>query len=157
MDELDTTILSGVRDLWTTVDPMPTTLLDRIKFVTQLESSVLDPFNFEVMRLTELHEPAAARGDEQSRLITFDSESLTIMVSIRPNPDGTIRVDGWLTPAGCHPVELRTNGDLAGGQITTVSDEDGRFVLDLVTPGMAQLVVRPDGTTRTVTTPAISL
>lgn len=148
MDELDTAILSGVNDLWSTVDPMPTTLLDRIRFAVELEN-----VDLEVMRLTEMSEPALVRGDEQSRLITFDSESLTIMVSIRSNPDGTIRVDGWLTPAGCHPIELRaTSGDQA-----TVSDQDGRFVLDTIPPGLAQLVVRPDGTTRTVTTPAISL
>jgi hypothetical protein len=159
MDELDTTILSGVKNLWTTVDPMPTTLLDRIKFAVELEN-----VDLEVMRLTELTEPAAARGDEQSRLITFDSESLTIMVSIRQNTDGTIRVDGWLTPAGCHPIELRAsnNGEGADSRtltvlITTVSDEDGRFVLDTIPSGMAQLVVRPDGTRRTVTTPAIAL
>jgi hypothetical protein len=153
MDELDTTILSGVKDLWSTVDPMPTTLLERIRFAVELEN-----VDLEVMRLTELVEPAASRGDEQSRLITFDSESLTIMVSVRQNPDGTIRVDGWLTPAGCHPIELRTpNGGVATVELSTVSDEDGRFVLDTIPPGLAQLVVRPDGTTRTVTTPAISL
>jgi hypothetical protein len=148
MDEHDTAILSGVKDLWSTVDPMPASLLDRIKFAVELEN-----VDLEVLQLTELHEPAAARGDEQSRLITFDSETLTIMVSIQQNPDGTIRVDGWLTPAGRHPIELRASN--GGG--TTVSDEDGRFVLDTITPGLAQLVVRPAGTTRTVTTPSISL
>jgi hypothetical protein len=148
MDEFDTAVLSGVKDLWSTVDPLPSTLLDRIKFAVELEN-----VDLEVMRLTELSEPALVRGDEQSRLITFDSETLTIMVSIRQNPDGTIRVDGWLTPAGCHPIELRA----ASGDQATVSDRDGRFVLDTISPGLAQLVVRPDGTTRTVTTPAISL
>jgi hypothetical protein len=148
MDEFDTAVLSGVKDLWSTVDPLPATLLDRIKFAVELEN-----VDLEVMRLTELSEPALVRGDEQSRLITFDSETLTIMVSIRQNPNGTIRVDGWLTPAGCHPIELRASS----GDQATVSDKDGRFVLDTVSPGLAQLVVRPDGTTRTVTTPAISL
>ncbi|MFD1047449.1 hypothetical protein ACFQ1S_18840 [Kibdelosporangium lantanae] len=148
MDTVDAEVLTGLRDLWSTVDPMPTGLLDQIKFAVDLEH-----IEMEVARQVPL-QPAMARGDdEQSRLITFDSDSLTIMVSLRTNHDGTIRLDGWLTPAGRHPVELRTdNQDQA-----TVSDEDGRFVLDLVTPGMAQLVVRPDGTTRTVTTPTISL
>jgi hypothetical protein len=154
LDELDTAILAGVKDFWTVADPMPVGLADRVKFAIELDNVEL-----EVMRMSELAEPAAARGDEQSRLITFDSETLTIMVSIRPNPDGTIRVDGWLTPAGRHPIELRVSGGAATESCgsTTVSDEDGRFVLDTIQPGLAQLVVRPDGSTRTVTTPSISL
>lgn len=148
IDARDTHVLTGLRDLWSTVDPMPPTLLDQIKFAVDLEH-----IDVEVARQAVL-EPALARGDdEQSRLITFDSDSLTIMVSLRTNQDGTIRLDGWLTPAGRHPVELRTDNH----DQSTTSDEDGRFVLDLVQPGMAQLVVRPDGTTRTVTTPTISL
>lgn len=148
LDERDDVIMAGVQDMWRRLDPMPVGLLDRIKFAIELETADL-----EVMRLTEVREPAAARGDEQSRLITFDSESVTIMVSIRRNPDGTIRVDGWLTPAGRHPIELRTSG----ADVATTSDEDGRFVLDAVPPGLVQLIVRPTGTTRTVTTPSISL
>jgi hypothetical protein len=147
LDDVDQTILAGINDLWATADPMPAGLTARIKFAIELET-----VDIEVMRLTDV-QAAAARGDEQSRLITFDSESVTIMVSIRPNPDGTIRVDGWLTPAGCHPIELRTSGS---GMATT-SDEDGRFVIDPIQPGMAQLIVRPTGSTRTVTTPSISL
>ena len=147
LDDTDRAVLAGVRDFWAAADPVPAGLLDRIKFAIELEN-----VDLEVMRLTDV-QTAAARGDEQSRLITFDSESVTIMVSIRPNPDGTIRVDGWLTPAGRHPIELRTSGN----GVATTSDEDGRFVLDTIQPGMAQLIVRPTGTTRTVTTPSISL
>lgn len=148
LDERDDAILAGVMDMWRRADPMPADLLDRITFAIALETTDL-----EVLRLTELPRPAGARGDEQSRLITFDSESVTIMVSIRQNPDRTIRVDGWLTPPGRHPIELRT----ATGTSTTVSDEDGRFVLDRVCSGLVQLIVRPTGTTRTVTTPSISV
>lgn len=147
LDDTDRAILAGVKDFWATADPMPSGLLDRIKFAIELET-----VDLEVMRLTDV-QPAAARGDEQSRLITFDSESVTIMVSIRPNPDGTIRVDGWLTPAGRHPIELRTSET----GMATMSDEDGRFVLDTIQPGLAQLIVKPTGTTRTVTTPSIAL
>jgi hypothetical protein len=148
MDDVDVAVLSGLRDMWTAVDPMPGALLDQIKFAVDLER-----VDLEVTRLVEL-EPATARGgDEQSRLITFDSDSLTIMVSIRANQDGSVRVDGWLTPPGPRPVELRTEHR----RLTTVSDEDGRFVLDPVQSGMAQLVVRPDSSGRTVTTPAICL
>jgi hypothetical protein len=151
IDDVDRTILAGVKDFWTAADPMPASLLDRVKFAIELEN-----VDLEVLRLTEV-QPAAARGDEQSRLITFDSESVTIMVSIRPNPDGTIRVDGWLTPAGRHPIELRSSSSADAAGMATVSDEDGRFVLDTIQPGLAQLIVRPTGSSRTVTTPSISL
>jgi hypothetical protein len=152
LDELDARILAGVRSLWDALDPVPSTLVDQIRFAMDLESA-----DFEVLRLTERMRFEVARGEEQSRLITFDSDSLTIMIKIDLNRNGTVRVDGWLTPPACHPIELRTTV----GSLNTASDDGGRFALDGITPGMAQLVVRPTGTVpngeRTVTTPSIVL
>ncbi|HYS41999.1 MAG TPA: hypothetical protein VEO01_40795 [Pseudonocardiaceae bacterium] len=153
LDELDARILAGVRSLWDALDPVPSTLVDQIQFATQLES-----VDFEVLRLTERMRFEVARGEEQSRLITFDSDSLTIMIKIDLNRNGTVRVDGWLTPPASHPIELR----VTDGSLTTTSDDGGRFALDGIEPGMAQLVVRPAGTVpgdqgRTVTTPSIVL
>src|SRR5882757_1022489 len=157
LDELDARILAGVRSLWDALDPVPSTLVDQIQFATGLESA-LDPesVDFEVLRLTERMRFEVARGEEQSRLITFDSDSLTIMIKIDLNRNGTVRVDGWLTPPASHPIELRTTA----GSLSTASDDGGRFALDGITPGMAQLVVRPTGTVngnreRTVTTPGV--
>jgi hypothetical protein len=81
------------------------------------------------------------RGGGASRTVTFDSESLTIMLSITPGSPDRIRLDGWLAPAGRHAVELRTSG----GPRATTADHEGRFVLDDVSHGLAQLVVRLDG------------
>jgi len=153
LDELDARILAGVRSLWDALDPVPSTLVDQIRFAMDLESA-----DFEVLRLTERMRFEVARGEEQSRLITFDSDSLTIMIKIDLNRNGTVRVDGWLTPPASHPIELRTTA----GSLSTASDDGGRFALDGITPGMAQLVVRPTGTVngnreRTVTTPSIVL
>jgi hypothetical protein len=152
LDELDARILAGVRSLWDALDPVPSTLVDQIRFAMDLESA-----DFEVLRLTERMRFEVARGEEQSRLITFDSDSLTIMIKIDLNRNGTVRLDGWLTPPACHPIELRTTV----GSLNTASDDGGRFALDGITPGMAQLVVRPTGTVpngeRTVTTPSIVL
>jgi len=153
LDELDARILAGVRSLWDALDPVPSTLVDQIRFAMDLESA-----DFEVLRLTERMRFDVARGEEQSRLITFDSDSLTIMIKIDLNRNGTVRVDGWLTPPASHPIELRTTA----GSLSTASDDGGRFALDGITPGMAQLVVRPTGTVngnreRTVTTPSIVL
>ena len=50
----------------------------------------------------------AARGAEQSRTITFDSDSLTIMIRIDSNKDGTVRIDGWLAPPQRREIEMQT-------------------------------------------------
>jgi hypothetical protein len=92
-------------------------------------------------------------GDERSRMITFDGGGFTIMVGVHRNKNGTIRLDGWLSPAGCHPVELSTEAS----SMTTHSDVNGRFAIDHIPPGRGRLVVRPVGWDYTISTPAIAL
>jgi hypothetical protein len=147
MDELDAAILAGVREYWESVDPVPSMLVDRIRFAIDLEN-----VDVEVLRLTELEKVAAARGDENSRMITFDSRSLTIMIGVGSNADDTYRIDGWLTPPASHPIELRT-GERT---LDTESDASGRFAFGSVAAGLVQLVVRREAG-QTVTTPAFSL
>jgi hypothetical protein len=149
LDELDLRLLAGVRELWEDADPMPATLVDQIRFAIQLED-----VDLEVMRIREQEGLAVARSAaEQGRLITFDSESLTIMVNVSPEPGGTIRLDGWLTPPAEHPIEVRTSS----GPLTTTSDAEGRFAVGGVPHGMVQVLVRTVGRARTVSTPAIEL
>ena len=100
----------------------------------------------------------AVRGPEQSRTITFDSDSLTIMIRIDQNRDGTARVDGWLAPPQRSEIEVKTTA----GSLSAASDEQGRFALASVPRGTAQLVVRPaeqqtSGSGRSVVTPALIL
>jgi hypothetical protein len=147
MDDLDAAILAGVREYWTAVDPVPPDLVDRIQFALDLAN-----VDVEVSRLTELEKVAAARGDERSRMITFDSESMTIMITVVSDAAGVRRMDGWLTPAACHSIELRTDEQT----LRTESDVNGRFAFGSVPSGLVQLVVRRDET-QTVTTPAFSL
>jgi hypothetical protein len=97
-----------------------------------------------------------ARGAEQSRTITFDSESLTIVVQASPS-GGTLRVDGWLAPPAARHLRLRA-GDL---ELEAESDELGRFVVLGVPRGLVQIVVEgevgTDGGGRSVITPAVVL
>jgi hypothetical protein len=80
-----------------------------------------------------------ARGAEESRIVTFDSDRLTIMIRIESNPDGTARVDGWLAPPQAHRVEMSMTDE----SLTAIADELGRFVFYSVPRGTGRLIVRP--------------
>jgi hypothetical protein len=154
-DEFDEAVLHGLRDIFQAVDPMPADLPDRIRF-----SLALRDLEVEVARLTaEEDRPVlAARGEEQSRTITFDSDSLTIMIRIDRNNDDSVRLDGWLAPPQRSTIELR----VAANSLTATADERGRFAFGRVPRGSAQLVVQPAdqgpaGSGPTVVTPVLIL
>jgi hypothetical protein len=152
IDDFDVAILDSLQDLFDAVDPMPAELVERVQFALALKDLDVEVFR----RFQEPALATAARGHEESRTITFDSESLTIMVSITPTGYDVVRLDGWLAPPGGHEVELRT----ARGPLTTTADDKGRCALDDVPHGLAQLVVhpidhQPAALGRSVVTPAI--
>ena len=154
LDDIDFGLLNDIRELFQDADPMPADLPERIRFWLALRD-----LEVEVARLAEEEQLAVAvRGAEQSRTITFDSESLTIMIGIDTNKDGTVRVDGWLAPQQRREIEMKTAAD----PLTTASDEQGRFAFPRVPRGTAQLIVKPAGTEpgaagRSVVTPALIL
>jgi hypothetical protein len=152
LDDGDLAVLGGLRDLFQQADPMPAGLPERIRFALALRG-----LEVEVARLAaEEDQPAAAaRGPEESRTITFDSDSLTIMIRVSPDRDGTARVDGWLAPPQRREIEMKT----APGSLSAISDAEGRFAFARVPHGTCQLVVRPaePGPGRSVVTPALIL
>jgi hypothetical protein len=155
LDDSDLRLLDRIRDVFEAIDPMPADLPERIRF-----SLALRDLEVEVARLTaaEDQDALAARGPEQSRTITFDSESLTIMIRIELNLDGTARVDGWLAPPQRREIDMKTTAE----SINVASDEQGRFAFVRVPRGTAQLIVRPGehgptGSGRSVVTPALVL
>ena len=155
LDSIDLEILDRIRDAYGAADPMPPDLPERIRF-----SLALRDLEVEVARLAARdNEPAlASRGEEQSRTVTFDSDSLTIMIRIDSNGDGTVRVDGWLAPPQRREIEMKTESS----PLTVVTDENGRFAFAIVPRGTAQLIVRsagdgPSGSSRSVVTPALVL
>lgn len=148
LDDLDEAMLAGVRQYWEHYDPMPPALVEHIQFTIDL-----DAVDLEVSRLVGMEQLAAARADEHTRLITFQSDSLTVMITIDPRSDGSIRIDGWLTPGASHRVEVRNESS----SLSTLSDDNGRFALDPVPSGIMQLVVHLDGTSRKVITPSIAI
>jgi hypothetical protein len=136
LDEQDLALLAELRALYEATDPVPAGLVEQVHFALALES-----FDVEVLRQRSAPELAlATRGEEQSRTITFDTESLTIMISISSAEADGVRFDGWLAPPAPHRIEVRTET----GSLVTTADDQGRFVVDLIPHGMAQIVVRPD-------------
>jgi hypothetical protein len=147
----DGSLLLAVRDFFETVDPMPFDLPERIQFALALHD-----LEAEVTRMARTVDQTAqvARGAEESRIVTFDSDRLTIMIRIESNPDGTARVDGWLAPPQAHRVEM----SMADESITAVADDLGRFVFHSVPRGTGRLIVRsPQAGANSVITPAVSL
>ena len=144
-DTRELALLEQMREAWEEADPLPPELVETIHFALELTAP-----DAEIMRAAEQHALPAAKGDENTRLITFDGAEVAVMINISPAREGAVRVDGWLTPPAAHVIELRT----ATGELAVSSDEDGRFAFAEVPRGMAQFVVRANGT---VTTPAIVL
>ena len=143
IDELDLRILAAVRDLWSTADPPPADLVDRCRCAVALSDLRFPPPAAVVCR--------QRTGSEDVNRITFDSESLTISLSVGVNRDGTVWMDGRLCPPGSHDVELRTPDQ----RLCTRSDVHGRFTINGLRHGRAHLVV--SATDVSLTTPSITL
>lgn len=142
-DAEDLVVLRGIRELWEVADPMPPELTEAIEFALELADA-----DGEVLHAAAHQDLSVARGDERTRLITFDGARITVMIDISAGDDDTARLDGWLTPAAPHRVELRTKER----PLEATADERGRFAFDRVPRGMVQLVVHADPR---VTTPVI--
>jgi hypothetical protein len=147
----DDQLLDALRTLWERRDPVPSGLVDRVQFAIWLED--LDT-EVEMLALTsEVDVAAGARSTETARTVTFSTDHRSIMITVSERPDGRRRVDGWVSPATAGEVVVR---QVDGTGRDAVVDADGRFALDDLVPGMAQLVMRPaDGTP--VATPPIEL
>ena len=159
LDRVDAAILDQIWSAYELADPPPPDLNDRVRFAIALED-----VDVEVARLQEdLLVGSGARSGEHARTITFDAQSLSIMISILELPDGLVRLDGWLAPPAARRVELRLDAATGAAPSRLVSaDERGRFVFADVGRGLAQLVVHPagdgeDGSGTGVATPAWQL
>jgi hypothetical protein len=153
-DDIDMAILDDIREIFQAADPMPASLPERVRL-----SLALHGLEFEVAQLCAEDDRlvGSVRGAEQSRTVTFDSDSLTIMIRIEANQDGTVRIDGWLAPAQPRTIELR----LMAETLTADADDGGRFAFSRVPRGAAQLVARagpdPDRPWPAVVAPALVL
>jgi hypothetical protein len=134
LDDLDFEILAGIRQLFELADPMPAGLPERVRLALAIRG-----LESELARLVAEEDPGlvGARGTERSRTITFDSASLSIIIRIEENKNGSVRVDGWLAPPQPREIELQTSAET----LSVSSDDQGRFAFAEVPQGTARLVV----------------
>lgn len=153
LDEADDALLAALAALYDDIDPVPAGLVERIQF-----ELTLDALNAELATLTQL-DPAASGArsvaTEAVRTVTFTAEALMTMVTISSQPDGSVRVDGWAVPGAGLLVEVL----LSDGARQTHADDDGRFELEGLPPGLAKFALHSvDGGARhTVLSPTIEL
>jgi hypothetical protein len=152
LDADDFALLNSLRAYYDEHDPVPDGLVGRIQF-----ELTLDALQAEVATLTQLDlAGAGTRGaaTESVRTITFTSESMTTMVTITPDGEGSVRIDGWAAPGAGIRVEIL----LADGTRETHADDDGRFVFEQVPTGLVKFALHPaDGESTTVVSPTMEL
>jgi len=139
LDDADEETLSRLAAEFALRDPVPDDLVDRVRFAL-----ALDEVYAEVAQLQRDATLVGTRsGDTVAERITFSADQLTVMVSIAPADGTAVRVDGWLAPSDGAPRRWRVKLRTADGEWSDGPDEDGRFVLDGVPRGLAQLVFTP--------------
>lgn len=152
LDADDDRALSLLRTHWTLTDPVPPDLTERVKFamtVASLEAEVAH-------LMSDSIEVGAVRTTEYDRAttVTFESDGMSIMVTLEESDQGQMLLRGWVTATGAE-VELRERSRSR----TTTADDDGRFVFEAVERGTVHLVIRDhdEPGARPVITPGIEI
>lgn len=139
LDDDDVEVIDRLAAIHAVLDPPPADFDERVHFAIRL-----DHIDIEVARLTEeVLLGSGARGSERTQTVTFEASSRTIMITITHRADNLVRIDGWLAPAAVLRVELRFP-EPAPSQFV-ISDDQGRFVFEGISRGLAQLIVHPVG------------
>jgi hypothetical protein len=139
LDAADVQVLAEVARVFEQADPVPPDLVDRVKF-----SLALDEMYSEVARITRMSVDALAVRSEptaevRTETLTFSADELTVMVSISRGGRTGLRIDGWVAPPAPTTVQLRLQDETR----ELVTDESGRFVLEGIPDGFAQMTFRP--------------
>jgi hypothetical protein len=141
LDDVDAATVDQVRAAYAEADPVPSDLVERIRFSLALEE-LFD----EVARMTRVPLDAlATRGEPaatRTETLTFSADRLTAMVTVKRVSVDRLRLDGWIAPAGTCRVRLRIQ---AGGDHEVLADAQGRFSFDQLQEGFGQLSFHPAG------------
>lgn len=146
-----------VRDVWTTADPVPEGLVERMHaaVAAELEVAATD-MDAELLRLVSRDtELAGARGTAAYTL-RFSSGETDLLVRAVETGEGTARLDGWVSPPRVAQVTATTVPE-NGTAWTATSDDTGRFELTDLPTGMVRLHLMPDAAGEPFGTPAFEI
>jgi hypothetical protein len=149
LDDLDARILDRLDALHDQLDGPPPGFSDLMVFAVASHG-----FDLELARLEQ--GALASRADEEvTRSLTFEADSLSVLVRVTDAGEDRVRLDGWLAPGGPAVVELRHPGSAPGRSLS--AGDDGRFVVEGLHRGLVQLVVRRGPGEAAVVTPTFEL
>jgi hypothetical protein len=141
LDADDEALLRELDALLRQADPVPDDLVERVQFAL-----ALDELHAEVAEMTRMPLDAlAVRADPSveaaTTSLTFKTDAFTAMVTITRTGDDRFRLDGWVAP----PLPLRVVARMQEGSLEVTSDDAGRFVVEDLPGGFAQLVFHHEG------------
>lgn len=141
IDDYDIAVLDRLKTVHDRVDPPPPLLDDLVRFAVDLTE-----VDAHVARLRrEAPDEVSARSSTRTSTITFETDDVSILVTVTPvpgHPDRR-RLDGWIAPARAATVELHYP-DPEWGSVVAVEAEGGFAFADLPR-GLVKITVRLDG------------
>ncbi|MFT4158130.1 MAG: hypothetical protein QM630_09445 [Microbacterium sp.] len=146
----DAELFARLRSLWTTVDPMPASLIDRM-----IAAVATDSLSEEYALLTLIDHPLSeVRGETDALTLQFSDGTNSILLHVTTNANGLRRVDGWVDAAAAEV--MLTQGDSIR---STTPSAVGRFVFDDVPSALTlvRLTTRVGDDERTLATPQFEL
>jgi len=151
VDVDDVRILDRVAAMYETLDPVPTSLIERIQF-----GITLDALHAEIAQLQRSNDLEGVRSEEptQAQTVTFASASLTTMVTITP----TLADRARIARMGCPGQRRGGRTALVGGpsmlsRMRTAASSSTMSLVDLASSCCATRRYR----TASVITPSIEL
>lgn len=149
-DHEDAELFARLRSLWTGIDPVPASLIDRM-----IAAVATDSLTEEYALLTLVDQPlGAVRGEADALTLQFSDGTTSILLHVTSTADGRHRVDGWVDTATAQIV-LSQGDDIR----STTPSETGRFVFDEVPSGLTRvrLTAQVGDEERTLSTPQFEL
>ncbi len=146
----DAALFARLRSLWSEIDPMPASLIDRM-----IATVAAEGLSAEYALLTLVEEPlGAVRGEADTLTLQFSDGTTSILLHVTMSAGARHRVDGWVDTAAAEIV--LTQGSLSR---TTIPNETGRFVFDDVPRGLTRvrLTTRVGDEVRVLATPQFEL